>query len=394
MTTERILLFLLASIQFSHVVDFMILMPLGPKLLRIFEITPTQFGILVSVYNFSAGISGFLGAFWSDRFDRRQTLLFHYAGFIVGTFACAFAPSYWFLLAARATAGAFGGVIGAQSLSIVGDVVPLERRARGMAIVMASFSAASVMGVPFGLYLAEKFSWHAPFLFLGLLSVFFWGLAYRKVPSIRGHIELNSKRSAYQIYSEVLGKKNQVIAMSLIGLLMFSQFLIIPFISPYLVFNVGLKESHLPLMYLFGGLCTIFSSQWVGRLADKHGRTKIFTIFALIALIPFLIMTHMPPLPEVQILILTSIFFIFTNGRFIPAITLVTSSVPSRIRGSFMSINSSLQSISAGLGAWLSGVIVTEGVGDKIMHYNRVGLFGAAVGLFAVWVGRRVKETE
>jgi MFS transporter, DHA1 family, inner membrane transport protein len=293
---ERVILLVLAAAMFTHIMDFMIMMPLSPSLMSIFNINPKQFSLLVASYTITAGITGFLAAFLIDRFDRKNMMLVTYAGFTLGTLACAFAPSYEILLLARSLAGAFGGILGALILSIVSDVVPLERRAKGIGIVMASFSVASVFGVPFGLFIASKYSWHSPFLFLGILSSVIYILMIFFIPSLRSHLESgHTKKSPLEILVLIFGRKNPRLGLTFTSVLMLGHFTIIPFLAAYMVGNVGFSNSDLSYIYLVGGALTIFFSPWVGKMADKHGRLKIFTIFGTLAIIPIVVITNMPP---------------------------------------------------------------------------------------------------
>ncbi|MEQ8925301.1 MAG: MFS transporter [Fulvivirga sp.] len=401
MTKERILLLVLASALFSHIMDFMIMMPLGPQLMRLFDITPQQFSFLVSSYTFAAGGSGFLAAFIIDRFDRKVFLIFVYTGFAIGTLACAFAPTYEVLLITRSIAGAFGGVLGALILSIVSDAIPLERRAAGIGFVMASFSVASVFGVPFGLYLATLFSWHAPFLFLGSFSVLVTGFILYYVPRMSEHLEgEHSKQNPLEIIRKVLGKRNPLMGLLFTSILMLGHFTVIPFIAPYMVGNVGFTEQELTYIYLVGGGLTIFSSPMVGRFADKNGRLKTFTIFGILVLIPVLIITHLNPVPLWQALIVTGIFFIMANGRMVPSTTMVTSVIKPENRGSFMSLRSSVQQISSGVAALLAGALITETPstvteGAKaLIGYENVGYVAVFFSIIALFVARQLKAEK
>src|SRR6266496_1384981 len=195
--SERSLLLLLAAVQFAHIVDFMILMPLGPQLMRDLAIGPGHFSALVAAYTISSGIVGLLTAPFIDRFDRRKLLLFAYAGFIAGTLACALSQSATTLLAARALSGAFGGLSISMVMSIIGDVVPAERRASAMGIVMTAFSVAAAVGVPFGLQLAQRLRWEAPFFMLAGIASVMWTIAFLRLPAVRGHLESGHARRAF-----------------------------------------------------------------------------------------------------------------------------------------------------------------------------------------------------
>jgi MFS transporter, DHA1 family, inner membrane transport protein len=398
MSKEKILLLVLASALFSHIMDFMIVMPLGPQLMRIFDITPQQFSFLVSSYTFSAAGSGLLVAFAIDRFDRKIALIFVFIGFTLGTLACAFAPSYEVLLVTRSIAGAFGGVLGALILSIVSDVIPLERRAAGIGFVMASFSVASVFGVPFGLYLATLFGWHAPFLFLGGFGVLVNIFILLYVPSMSGHMENeNGHQSPLQIIKSIFGKRNPLMGLAFTSVLMLGHFTIIPFIAPYMVGNVGFTEHELTYIYLVGGGLTIFTSPMVGKLADKYGKQRVFTIFGTLVMIPILVITHLTPIPLWQALVVTGIFFIFSNGRIVPSTTMVTSVVKADNRGSFMSIRASVQQFSSGCAALLAGAIISETPSTAIdgakalIGYEYVGYIAIAFSIIAIFIAQKLK---
>src|SRR4028119_411827 len=191
---ERIILLLLTVLNFTHILDFMILMPLGNYLMPYFDISSQQFSMLVAAYTFSAGTSGFLAAFFVDKYDRKKVLLSAFVGFLIGTFCCAISPSYIILLASRIVAGIFGGLIGAQVLSIVADLVPYERRGTAMGIIMAAFSVASVFGVPFSLYLANIFNWHGPFFLVAGFGVLLIPFLVKYLPSMDTHINQDSHK--------------------------------------------------------------------------------------------------------------------------------------------------------------------------------------------------------
>ncbi len=402
MSKERVLLLILAAALFTHIMDFMIIMPLGSQFMRLFDITPQQFSFLVSSYTFSAGASGFIAAFFIDRYDRKVSLVFIYIGFTIGTLACAFAPSYPVLLVTRSIAGAFGGVLGALILSIVSDAIPLERRAAGIGFVMAAFSVASVFGVPFGLYIAHLFSWHAPFLFLGSLGVVINGLIFLFIPSLKVHLQgATQHKKPIDILKSVFGDRNPLMGLVFTSVLMFAHFSIIPFIAPYMVGNVGFSEEELTYIYLVGGGLTIFTSPWVGRLADRHGRLEVFTVFGILVMIPIFLITHLSPVPLWQALALSGMFFILANGRIVPSTTMVTSVISPGSRGSFMSIRSSIQQISSGLAALMAGFIITEkapgttATDVKILdHYDIVGYIAIAFSVVAIILARQLKVAK
>ncbi|RYD81605.1 MAG: MFS transporter, partial [Sphingobacteriales bacterium] len=391
-TKERILLFTLAAIQFTNIVDFMIVMPLGPLLKRIFNINPQQFGLIVSAYTFSAGISGFLGAFVIDRFDRKTALLTTYMGFALGTLACALAPTYHTLLLARVFTGMFGGVLGALVLAVVGDAIPFERRGAAMGTVMAAFSLASIFGVPFGLFLATSLGWHAPFLFLVAIAAVVAVFIYIYMPHMHAHISKGKiKHTPVEVITQITSNKVQMFALFLMFLLMIGQFGVVPFISNYMVANVGFGEKDLTYIYMAGGAFTIFTSPLIGKLGDKYGNVKVFTIAILISLIPMFLITNMPQIHIVYALMVTSLFFITSGGRMIPATTLITATVSPQNRGSFMSLNSSVQQISAAIGSLIGGFVIVQQADGKLLNYQYVGYIAMFTSVACIFVARRLK---
>lgn len=387
------LLIILAGLNFTHIVDFMILMPLGPQLMRLFQIGANEFGLLVSSYSFAAGVSGFAGIFFLDRFDRKRALLCIYAGFIVGTFACALAPTSATLLAARAFTGAFGGLLGTTVMTIVSDAIPATKRGRAMGIVMSAFAVASVVGVPAALALANVYTWHAPFVLVGCLAILLSLAVARFVKSQRAHLDPQEDAPLHtaDFLRDTATDPLRLTALGLTALLMLAQFTVIPFISPSLVANVGFREDQLPLMYLIGGGFTIFTSPWVGKLCDRYGRPPVFLIASILVLIPFYIVTHLGPTPLIPALSVAALFFVLNNARFVSAWAMITSTVRAQERGRFLSLNSAVQSLAGAVAAWLGSSIVQSAPDGRILHYGKVGWISIGFSIVAIFVARRLK---
>lgn len=373
--------------------DFMILMPLGPQFERIWDISPQQFAMLVAAYTFSAGAFGLLGAFFMDRFDRKHALLFLYTGFLVGTFACALSDSYNTLMFARCFTGAFGGLLGATVLAIIGDLTPVEKRSAAMGAIIAAFSAATVFGIPFGLYLASEFTWQAPFFFLGIVGAPILLLNAFMVPNVREHLKLGVK-TPKRILKEMVSDKNQLTAHLFIVMLMLGQFTVITFIAPYIVSNVGFTERQLIYVYLVGGVCTLFSAPIFGWLADKYGRVKFFTLITLLSLVPLWLLTNLERVNMYAVLAVTSIMFILLTGRLIPAMTMITASVKPEQRGGFMSINSAIQQLGAGISSYIAGLIVVRSATGELVDYDLVGYFAIIASAWAILVAHRMKTVS
>ncbi|RYD56066.1 MAG: MFS transporter [Sphingobacteriales bacterium] len=394
-TKERIILLLLAALNFTHILDFMIMMPLGNFLMPHFNINTQQFSSVVAAYTFSAGITGFFAAFFADSFDRKKILLFGFIGFLIGTLCCALAPTYGLLFAARIVAGAFGGLIGAQVLSIVADLVPYERRASAMATIMSAFSVSSIFGVPFSLYLSSHFSWHTPFYFIAGLGVVLIPLLIRFIPKMDKHLnEDGPKISPLELVRGVVSDPNQVMALLLSGIIMMGHFLIVPFLNPYLEFNMGFSsKTQTPLMYLVGGSLTLVCSPIIGRIADRTGKFKLFTIMVLLGVFPIAFITNMPHIPFYFVLCVTGFWFIVSSGRSIPAQAMVSNVVPPERRGSFMSFNSSIQQLFVGSSSLIAGFIVHKTADNKIENYNLTGYLSIVLILSSILIAWRLNKT-
>ncbi len=386
---ERMLLLTLAGIQFAHILDFMIMMPLGPILMRELHVGTHEFGLLVSAYTFTAAFTGLLAAAFVDRFERKRLLLSMFALFALATLACGLAPGYWSLLAARGTAGAFGGVLGSMVQTMVGDLIPFERRGRASGTIMSAFSLSTVAGVPLSLYLANHFGWRFPFVFIAALSCAFLLLGWKMLPVLRGHLPtaiVSETERAHPLaaMAAVLRDPNHLRALVFMALIMFSGFTVIPYITIYITANVGIRQQDIPLIYLFGGCATFFSSRLVGRLADAHGKIRVYRLMALFSMVPLFILTHLGPVPLWLTVSCTTIFFIFVPGRMVPAMAIVTSAVQARLRGTFLSMNGAVQQLASGSASYLGGALIAADASGHIVGYGLVGYLAIGATLAAM----------
>lgn len=391
--SERKLLLLLAAVQFTQIMDFMVMMPLGPQLMRQLEISPQQFGSLISSFAITAGVVGLAAAPFIDRFDRKNLLLFVYAGFTLGTLACGLSRTSEMLLVSRAICGAFGGVGGATVMAIVSDVVPSSRRARGMGIIMTAFSVAAALGVPFGLKLAQMWSWEAPFLAVAAISGVVWISLLRTLPPVRSHLDQGEVRSVRD-FMLLVKDANAWRGLALMMVVVFGHFTIIPFLSPFLVRNTGMVEEDLFLVYMIGGAVTVFTGPLIGRLADRHGKFLMYAILVVCACVVIRVLTTSGPRPEWQVLVLAGFFFMMASGRFIPSQATISMAVPSARRGAFMSLVACTRDLASGLTTGLGGMVVAEGANGRLLHYDRLGLFAIVVSIASLWVFRQVKSAE
>jgi len=389
---ELVLLLVLAAVQFTSIVDFVIMMPLGPQYMRVFGITPEQFGHVVSAYGLSAGVAGFFAGLFLDRIDRKRALLWVYTGFAIGTFLCAVAPRYELLTLARAVAGAFGGVTGAVIMAIIGDVIPESRRGAAMGVVMSSFSLASVFGVPAGLTLANRFGWHAPFFMLAGLSLVILAAAAMTLPKMDRHVAGALRVEPWPFMRDLLSHPSHLVALSFMALLTFASFFINPYLSTFMVSNAGFRESDLSWMYLLGGVATIFTMNLIGRWADRSGKRPVFVVMALSSALPAVILTRLSVTPLAVSLSLTTFYMVCMSGRMVPAMAMLTSTVTSRFRGSFMSFNAAVQHLSAGVASDLAGrVLLSEKGTGRLLRFEWLGVASAVLTVVCVLVSLKLR---
>jgi predicted MFS family arabinose efflux permease len=392
---ENYLLLTLAGIQFSHILDFMIMMPLGPVLISSFGMGTHEFGLLVASYSFSAAFSGLLAATFVDRFERKKLLLSVFVMFGMATLACGLAPSYATLLVARGLAGVFGGIMGAMVQTIVGDVIPFERRARATGVVSTAFSLSTVAGVPLSLWLSNHFGWRTPFFLIAGMVIMFVFVGLRILPELRHHISAEKRAHPFAAMFAVLSDVNHLRALVLSALIIFSGFTVIPYLTLYAVVNIAISLHDIPLIYLAGGFATLISARLIGHWADLRGKIKVYRLIAFAALLPLFGVTHIKAAPLWLWLIFTTTFFVLLSGRTIPAMAIVTSAARPNLRGTFMSLNATMQSAAMGLATTLSGFIITQDKTGQIVGYETVGYIAMAANILAiVFVSRIVMHTQ
>ncbi|HQS57903.1 MAG: hypothetical protein B7Y56_05880 [Gallionellales bacterium 35-53-114] len=392
-TQEKSLLRSLSGIQFSHILDVMIMMPLAPMLMRTFDLTAVQFGVLVSAYTFMGAISSIVAAMVIDRFDRRRVMLWFFAAFIVATALCAAASSYHLLLLARGLSGVFGGVLGSLVHVYIADCFAYEHRGRATGKITAAFSVATVLGVPFSLLLVNhtELGWRAPFIVVALLATVFLWMAHKAIPSIPTRMTDQRWSRTLVPMKQVLSNANHWRAYAYMFLLMMGGFTVIPYITLYSTLNLHFPETLLPLLYLAGGAFTFFTSQWIGKLSDRHGKARVFRITALLAMLPILAMTHVTEIPWWGVICITTPFFVFVSGRFVPGMAIITSAGIPHLRGTFMGLNSAVQSIGSSIATLVAGFIITINSAGLLEHYNIVGYIACAAILATLWLVGQIR---
>jgi predicted MFS family arabinose efflux permease len=366
----------------------MIMMPLGPFLIRALGISTHEFALLVASYSFSASIAGLLIAPVVDRFERKRFLLVIFLAFALATLACGLSPGYGVLLVARGLAGVFGGMMGALVHTMVADAIPIERRARATGFVATAFSVSSIAGVPLSLLLADALGWQAPFLLITVISGALILFGFKALPDFRAHLDVRREVRAMHQMLLVAIEPNHLAAMLLTCLVILGGFTVIPYITLYAISNVGMAGDEVPLIYFLGGAATLITARLIGALADRFGKILVFRIVAIGACLPVLLVTNIGPLSLVVYLAITTLFFILVSGRMVPLLAIVGAAVKPQERGTFLSLNATVQSMAMGLASMVGGLFITQTPGGEISGYGWVGLVAACFNVMAaLWVG-------
>ena len=390
---QKFVIFILAITQFTVILDFMVMSPLGDMLMKSLSLKPQAFGFAVSAYAFSAGISGLLTAGFADRFDRKKLLLFFYCGFILGTIFCGMAQSYAVLVAARIITGWFGGVIGSISMAIITDMFALQQRGRVMGFIQMGFGGSQVLGVPIGLYLANLWSWEAPFWMVAGLSIAIAiAIAFYLKP-ITAHLAVQRDKSAFEHLLHTVAKADYRVGFTATALLSIGGFMMMPFGSAFAINNLKITNHQLPMLFMVSGVSSLFIMPLIGKLSDKIDKFKIFAVASVWMMIMCVVYTNLTATPLWLVMALNILMMMGIMSRMIPSSAL-TSAIPEMAdRGAFMSINASLQQIAGGIAAAVAGMIVSQpSKGAPLVNYNVVGYVIVSISMLSIFTLWRVDQ--
>jgi predicted MFS family arabinose efflux permease len=381
---QKLVVGMLAFLQFAVILDFMLMSPLGAVIMPALAIGTKQFGLVVSAYAFAAGASGLLAAGFADRFDRKRLLLFFYAGFVLGTLWCGLAQSFESLLVARIVTGFFGGVIGSVVLAISTDLFPPQMRGRVMGFIQTAFAASQVLGIPASLYLSNHWNWHVPFLVMAAIGLA-GGLAVTwKMRPVAEHLKLPQERSPWAHLLHTLAEPRHLMAFATVALTTTGGFMLMPFSSAFAVNNLGISLHDLPTLYLVTGLCTIFVGPLVGKASDAFGKFRVYMLGTALSIVMVLIYTHLGPVSLPMLVVINAVMFLGIFSRMIPFQALM-STVPSVAqRGAFNAISASIQQLSGGIASVVAGHIVVLAADGKLEHFDRIGWVVAGASLVAL----------
>lgn len=407
-SSQWMILLTLGMVQFTNVLDFVIMMPLAPQFHDQWKLTAHEFGLLVSTYAYAAAFSGLMSSWFIDKVDRKSALLGLYLLFAIANFLCAEAPTYVMMLIARALAGISGGILGGVVMAIVGDIIPYSRRGLATGVIMSSFSVASIVGIPFGLFIAEQYNWRYTFFLLSVVSFILLIVAWWLLPNIRGHMVKRERQAPWHTAWTILKEANHRRAFALMAVLVMTTFMIVPYMPSYLVGNVGLEKKSIKWIYLFGGLGSLFTMALIGRLADRYGKLRVFQVLAFVTMFPLLAVTNLPPAPLYVVIIITTLMMIFTAGRTVPAMAMATACTTNERRGGFMSMMGAIQQLAMGLATTVGGFIlgvqaIPEQPGliadnftaiERLNGYPIVGWLAAGLSLLSVYLGSQLYNVE
>jgi predicted MFS family arabinose efflux permease len=383
---------LLAILQFTVVLDFMVLSPLGAQLMNVMHLTTSQFGLAVSGYAFSAGFSGLLAAGFADKYDRKKLLIFFYAGFISGTFLCGIAPDYHFLLTARIITGFFGGVISSISYAIISDLFILKVRGRVMGFVQMAFATSQVMGIPVGLYFANRVGWHAPFLMITIVSLLEVIAIVVYMKPIDAHLKIPFRQNAFQHLLKTVVHPNHLLAFLFSTLLVTGGYMLMPFGSAFSVNNLGIRMAQLPLLYFITGVFSLAAGPLLGNLSDSIGKFRVFRFGSVLAIAIILFYCNLGVTPYWLVILLNTVLMMGVLSRIISSSALITAIPDTNERGAFMSVNSSVQQLSGGIASIIAGLIVVQTATGKLSHYDTIGYIVSASIVVTIFMMRSINK--
>ncbi|MFC5459609.1 MFS transporter [Massilia niabensis] len=393
---QKVVAGLLAFLQFAVILDFMIMAPLGALIIPALDITPARFGIIVSAYAFSAGLSGLLAAGFADRFDRKKLLLFFYVGFLAATLWCGLARTFEALLCARIATGLFGGVIGSVVLAIATDLYSPGLRGRVMGIIQTAFAASQVLGLPLALFTSNHWDWHAPFYLMVALGGVGGVLVAWRLKPVTAHLKDAKDVHPARHLSATITARRHLPAFATTVLLSTGGFMIMPFSSLFVVNNLGLANSDLPTIYLLTGICTIVAGPLIGKMVDATGRMPVFLTGSAVTIVMVLIYTNLTTASLPVLVLINVVMFLGIFARMIPYQAMSASVPEPQMRGSFNAISASIQQLSGGVAAVVAGHLVSIGADGRLHGFERVGWVLVATtiagGFLVNQVNREIRE--
>ena len=368
---ERKIVLLAALIQLASILDFMIIMPLGPNLALALNIPSSDMGILAGIYTFAAALSGILIAPYLDRYDRKNAAIFFLSGLVVSTFLCTFAWDTYSMLAARTLAGIFGGPAMALSLAMVIDLVPVERRGRAIAIVTSAFTVSSVFGIPLALYFSEWFDWKMPFLIISILCALIVLGIFKFLPPMVSHIDTTLKVPQKISLMSLLRKREIQLSYGLLSLLSFAQFMLFAGSINYFVFNLDFPREDLGYIYLVGGVLSFAVMMMTGRVVDQYGARKLS--FCVTIIYVFVLADGFTHTPYMPVPVIFSLFMMCAAIMGVICTTIASEAPGDKERAAYMSLQSTSRHLAAGTGGVFASLILTSNIDNSLNNVEYLG---------------------
>lgn len=392
--SERMLVFLIGAVQFVNILDFVMVMPLGPDFAKALAIPASQVGLIGGSYTAAGCVSGVAGLYFLDRFDRRKALAVSMVGLVVGTAAGGLATGLYSLLAARVIAGLFGGPATSLALAIIADLVPVERRGRALGAVMGAFSVASIVGVPAALKMAELGSWHTPFFVVAGLGLVVVVGAIFALPPVTVHLEQPRTPQSQVGMRDLFLRRDVVLSYSMTAVSMMGGFIVIPNISAFVQENLGFPREDLWLIYFVGGFISIATLRVAGRLVDRQGSLRVASFSAVMKVLALYLcfLAVAPPVDEWLLIGLFVLFFMAMGTRNVSVSTLASRVPETAIRARFMSMQSAVQHAASAAGAFLSAQLLSVLPDGRLEGMERVVYTSMALALVLPFIMAQVER--
>jgi len=371
---QYLILAIITLVFLTIVLDFMLMSALSAILLPKLEITTKQFGLLVSAYPISAGISTILLSGYADKFDRKKLLLFFYSGFLLGILFCTNAPSYQVLVVARIITGIFGGVVAPICFAIVIDLFEITQRGRAMGILQMASAGSQILGLPLALYLASEWDWRVAFglvLFLGIIAVV---LVFWKIRPVDKHLQIQAKVNPLYHSLKIISNRNYLLVFLNNTLLVSADIIMMTFSAAFCTNNLGVDLDDLPLLYGIAGVATFIFAPIIGRLTDKYGTLTIFLVGTAMTIMMVAVFTNLGINPLWAVIIVHTLLLLGNNARSISSSALGTVVPEVEDRGAFMAVDAAMQLAIGGMAAMIAGLIVFQSDDGMINNFPTLGV--------------------
>ncbi len=388
---QKMVLLILALLQFTVILDFMIIAPIGDVLMKTLNINTQQFGLVVSSYAFSAAISGILIAGFTDKYDRKKLLLLFFCGFIVGTLFCALSSTYTQILLSRIVTGIFAGVTSSAIATIVSDLFAAKMRGRAMSGVQMGFAVSQILGVPAGIFITNKLGWNSTFMSIVLLAMLIFAAILFVFKPINEHLHNQRDKNPFLHLWHTVNNRQYQTGFMAVTFLTIGGFMVMPFSAIFLINNVHVTNEQLPFVFLCTGLSSLLLMPIIGKLSDKFDRYRIFVFGSVAATVMVILYTHLSVTPLWLVIIINMLVFAAIMCRMSPAMALNTMVPKLEDRGAYMSVSASLQQTAGGLGSVIAGMIVYQSSKTSpLENFDILGYVVVAVFILCAYLVRRV----